>query len=94
MDHVPGPIDATQFLRELLDEYRQQIARWEAGDDDLVEAWAPHCYLTDRAIVVETGGKRLSGRCLGISSAGALRLLTADGPIECTSGVIVAMDAR
>ena len=94
IDYRSQPLDATALLIRLLDHFRDHLETWEAGRLNLVAEWSPYCYLTDRVIVVEAGGKRLSGRCLGITPEGALSLLTADGPVECASGVIAAVDAR
>ncbi|MFO0905134.1 MAG: biotin--[acetyl-CoA-carboxylase] ligase [Pirellulales bacterium] len=94
VDHLPQPLDATTLLSQVLDQFREHLETWEAGRLNLVAEWTPYCFLTNRVIVVETGGRRLSGRCQGITAEGALSLLTPDGPVECLSGVIASVDAR
>jgi BirA family biotin operon repressor/biotin-[acetyl-CoA-carboxylase] ligase len=91
-DLLGRSVDRTEVLVALLDRFQEEAVRLADGTFDLAARWAPSCALTGRRVVHEAGGRRTSGRCLGIDDEGALRLQTESGPQRCFAGTILAVE--
>jgi BirA family biotin operon repressor/biotin-[acetyl-CoA-carboxylase] ligase len=59
----------------------------------IAERWNPHCFLSGRTVRIESAGRVLIGRCLGVSNAGELQVLTETGVVTCRSGVVASFDS-
>lgn len=60
---------------------------FEAGPQDLARRWARYDVLAGREVsIVERGVVVLSGRADGIDAVGALRVVTASGPVSVAAG--------
>lgn len=59
----------------------------------IAERWNPHCFLSGRTVRIESAGRVLTGRCLGVSNAGELKVLTETGIVACRSGVVASFDS-
>ncbi len=85
-----GPCDRTELLLALLASLETQLRKIssdkfnDAPDASLDEL----CLQRDCQLTIRSGGHRLQGACLGITSAGALRLLTSAGEVTLLHGTI------
>ncbi|MFM7072462.1 MAG: biotin--[acetyl-CoA-carboxylase] ligase [Planctomycetota bacterium] len=59
----------------------------------IAERWQPHCFLSGRTVRVESAGRVVTGRCLGVSNAGELQVFTEAGVVACRSGVVASFDS-
>ncbi|MFO0821236.1 MAG: biotin--[acetyl-CoA-carboxylase] ligase [Pirellulales bacterium] len=91
-DLLGHTVDMAAVLSSTLDLFRARLDRWFAAPGSLAEDWSPHCLLTGRAVAIESGGRRIEGRCQGIGPSGELRVQTLAGLTTCMSGVVVTFD--
>ena len=59
-----------------------------ANATTLAERWRTLCVLRDRIVSLDTSQQVVTGRCLGISADGALRLQTPSGEQQFYGGVV------
>lgn len=56
----------------------------------LAAHWNTNCFLSGRAVVVESAGDSITGRAQGLSPEGHLVLATASGVVEITHGTVIS----
>ena len=83
--------DLTRVLSAILGQLDVHLPR-AADMAWLSHGWRERCLLTDRSIVVDSGGEAIAGRCAGIDEQGALVLYTPEGQRSFVSGSVVAWD--
>lgn len=66
-------------------ERELDLVQRESG---LAERWLPVCYLLNRRVALESGGRTVSGVCAGIDDSGGLLLATDSGVQTISSGVV------
>jgi BirA family biotin operon repressor/biotin-[acetyl-CoA-carboxylase] ligase len=89
LDQSDQTHDRLKILKTFLDHLETLLKQCAAGVP-VLDAWPGHCMLTGKQITLQTGATRITGRCHGISSSGALIIETAHGPQEFLGGTIAA----
>lgn len=82
LDEKQHRFSMSDVLVCLLQAFQQQWLRWEQNGEHLSQQWPKHCLLSGRHVCLETAGRSIEGRCLGINADGALRIDTGEA-IEC-----------
>lgn len=80
--------DRTQVLLTLLQHLEEAFRRLVSGPDEIVASANTLCLQHGQELTVQLGRRRISGRCRGIASDGALLLDTPQGPEKLYSGVL------
>ncbi len=92
-EHMGEPLDRTEIVRGLLRRLDGWVARVEAADlDALHTAWRDRCAMINQRIVVDSGGRQVTGRVLDISPLEGLILCDDHGhrqhlPAACSTVV-------
>lgn len=86
---IPRPELATAILRELDHDYlRVGTGRFA----EVADEWEAHCTTMGRAVTIQIGGRRVSGRAESLDDDGALRLRTEHGHLERITGGDVTLE--
>ena len=80
--------DRREVLVGLLRQLDNDLRCLAAFDLALPDRWRRLCVLRDRTVSLDTGQRRVTGRCLGIADDGALRLQTESGEQRLYGGVV------
>ncbi|MCU0573540.1 MAG: biotin--[acetyl-CoA-carboxylase] ligase [Syntrophobacteraceae bacterium] len=73
-------LSRTEFLAAYLDSFEEDFTRWEReGFDSFSKEWESMSWILNRTITLKGAHAVLSGKVVGFSSEGALRLLQHDG---------------
>jgi BirA family biotin operon repressor/biotin-[acetyl-CoA-carboxylase] ligase len=70
--HASAHPGVEDVLVEFLDVLPGYLERWSHEDDFLAKEWPSRCLLQDRWVRVESVGKIVEGRCVGINRAAEL----------------------
>jgi len=81
--------DRTDVLLSLVERIAAQLTLLADDNPCLAERWLPACLLEGSTVEIESAGRPIVGRCLGIDADGALVLDTAEGRQRIFSGVVV-----
>jgi BirA family biotin operon repressor/biotin-[acetyl-CoA-carboxylase] ligase len=80
---------ATAILRELDCDYARVGGHFFA---DVADEWEAHCTTIGRAVTIQIGGRRVSGRAESLDDDGALLLRTEHGHLERITGGDVTLE--
>ena len=86
---VSRPELATAILRELDHDYARVCGHGFAG---VADEWEAHCTTIGRAVTIQIGGRRVSGRAESLDDDGALLLRTEHGHLERITGGDVTLE--
>jgi BirA family biotin operon repressor/biotin-[acetyl-CoA-carboxylase] ligase len=75
-DITGGRHNLQSLLVHFLNAFEKRGRHVACRDPALFQAWQRLCWLTEHDVVVETGGRTIDGRCLGIADDGALLVKT------------------
>ena len=87
-DEIGAEFDRTAVLTEVLRQLDADLRCLAANAPTLAERWRTLCVLRDRIVSLDTSQHVVTGRCLGISADGALRLQTSSGEQQFYGGVV------
>src|SRR5262249_3557183 len=88
-DLAGRPLDRTALLIELVGSIQRTLQAAASGGEAIARRFAELCQQFGQGLVIDTHQRRLSGRCAGIASDGALLLDTGDGRQKIYSGTVV-----
>ena len=86
---ISRPELATAILRELDHDYARVCGNFFA---DVADEWEAHCTTIGRAVTIQIGGRRMSGRAESLDDDGALLLRTEHGHLERITGGDVTLE--
>jgi len=86
---ISRPELATAILRELDHDYARVCGNFFA---DVADDWEAHCTTIGRAVTIQIGGRRVSGRAESLDDDGALLLRTEHGHLERITGGDVTLE--
>jgi BirA family biotin operon repressor/biotin-[acetyl-CoA-carboxylase] ligase len=86
---ISRPELATAILRELDQDYARVCGNLFA---DVADEWEAHCTTIGRAVTIQIGGRRVSGRAESLDDDGALLLRTEHGHLERITGGDVTLE--
>ena len=87
-DEIGAEFDRTAVLTEVLRQLAADLRCLAANATALAERWRTLCVLRDRIVSLDISQQVVTGRCLGISEVGALRLQTPSGEQHFFGGVV------
>lgn len=80
--------DLEELLADVVRGILLEVEAIAAGELDLVARWEAHCLLHGRTVTIDQTPGLVTGRCVGISADGALRLQTLSGEQRVYAGVV------
>jgi BirA family biotin operon repressor/biotin-[acetyl-CoA-carboxylase] ligase len=89
-DIAGQPFDRVTLLGDWLRAFEKNLAEVARGEFDLQGRWEAACLLTGKTVRIQTaaGTPPTAGRCVGISSEGALVVQTATGRERLFGGIV------
>ena len=87
-DEVGSEFDRCAVLTALLCQLESDLRTLAANKLTLADRWRTLCVLRDRVVSLDTSQQVVTGRCLGITEDGALRLQTPSGERRFYAGVV------
>lgn len=91
-DVAGGEFDRREALALVLRRIEQNLALLAADEAALARKWQALCVLKGRAVELELGQRRVSGRCQGIDHEGALVIQSSIGPERYFAGVVAKFE--
>jgi BirA family biotin operon repressor/biotin-[acetyl-CoA-carboxylase] ligase len=86
---ISRPELATAILHELDHDYARVCGNFFT---DVADEWEAHCTTIGRAVTIQIGGRRVSGRAESLDDDGALLLRTEHGHLERITGGDVTLE--
>lgn len=91
-DQLDAKLNRVEILRTVLEQFEALLNSLSAGED-VFDRWSDYCLLTGKQVTLQTGVKRLVGRCHGIDVSGALLLETKAGVQRFFGGAVESWGA-
>ncbi|MCH5374589.1 MAG: biotin--[acetyl-CoA-carboxylase] ligase [Planctomycetes bacterium] len=88
LEFSTSPYELSEVLICILRSLDKRLHQFVAQPEAIVSRWRSLCFLTGRQITLNTGSRRIFGRCEGIDELGRLILRTSEKEERFASGTI------